>query len=319
MAAGRTSTRHVPRFGFRVITLGADDPLSWGRVIAQARAAEEAGFDRVIVSGDHVVFGEHLEAYGNPELGGRPGGRLDIGPDASFPDPVVAMAVLCGVTKRVRIMNSLMLAALRRPIVLAKAVASLDAVSGGRIDLSVGIGWQREEYAAAGLDFNRRGRLLDHTLDVCQTLWRQPRASYSSPELSFEGIHMRPKPLQEGGVPLWVSGTVNAGSMRRLARYGSGWNPWGEEQDDVVAAIPRMREAVFALGRDPSEVEVLGHLPLVLDRNGQPQPDASMENLGRLVEAGVTNVDVFLPAPADYDAAVDYLAPWADAFRKAAP
>lgn len=309
----------MPKFGFRVITRDADDPLRWGQVIAQARAAEDAGFDRVIVSGDHVVFGEHLEAYGNPALGGRPGGKLDIGPDASFPDPVVAMAVLCAVTKRVRIMNSLTLAALRRPIVLAKSVASLDAVSGGRIDLSVGIGWQREEYAAAGLAFNRRGWLLDHTLEVCQTLWRHSRASYSSPELSFEGIHMRPKPIQDGGVPLWISGTVNPGSMRRLARYGSGWNPWGDEQDDVAAAIPRMREAVAALGRDPSDIEVIGHLPLVRDEDGQPECDASMANLGRLVEAGVTNVDVFLPAPTEYDAAVDYLAPWAEAFRKALP
>lgn len=309
----------MPKFGFRVITRDADDPLRWGQVIAQARAAEDAGFDRVIVSGDHVVFGEHLEAYGNPALGGRPGGKLDIGPDASFPDPVVAMAVLCAVTKRVRIMNSLMLAALRRPIVLAKSVASLDAVSGGRIDLSVGIGWQREEYAAAGLAFNRRGWLLDHTLEVCQTLWRHSRASYSSPELSFEGIHMRPKPIQDGGVPLWISGTVNPGSMRRLARYGSGWNPWGDEQDDVAAAIPRMREAVAALGRNPSDIEVIGHLPLVRDEDGQPDRDASMANLGRLVEAGVTNVDVFLPAPTEYDAAVDYLAPWAEAFRKALP
>jgi probable F420-dependent oxidoreductase len=302
-----------------VITRDANDPQRWGEVIAQARAAEDAGFDRVIVSGDHVVFGEHLEAYGNPELGGRPGGKLDIGPDASFPDPVVAMAVLATVTKRVRIMNSLMLAALRRPIVLAKSVASLDAVSGGRIDLSVGIGWQQEEYAAAGLDFKRRGRLLDHTLEVCQTLWRESRASYRSPELSFESIHMRPKPIQAGGVPLWISGSVNPGSMRRLARYGSGWNPWGSEQDDVVAAIPRMREAVAALGRDPGDIEVIDHLPLVRDSGGRPQADASMENLGRLVEAGVTNVDVFLPAPAAYDSALDYLAPWAEAFRKALP
>src|SRR6266571_2282574 len=78
MAAGWTSSKRVPKFGFRVITRDADDPLRWGHVIAQALAAEEVGFDRVIVSGDHVVFGEHLEAYGNPELGGRLGGRLGI-------------------------------------------------------------------------------------------------------------------------------------------------------------------------------------------------------------------------------------------------
>lgn len=316
MRSSREKIR-TPQFGIRVITREADDPARWRQVMDQARAAEGAGADRVIVSGEHVVFGEHLEAYGRPELGGRPGGKLDIGPEGSFPDPVVAMAALCAVTERVRIMNSLMLAALRRPIVLAKAVATLDALSGGRIDLCVGVGWQREEYGAAGLSFERRGLLLDHTLEVCQTLWQQSRASYSSPELSFEAIHMRPKPIQPDGVPLWISGTVNHGSMRRLARFGTGWNPWGEEQDNVVEAIPRMREAVAALGRDPSEIEVIGHLPLVVDHHGRPEIDRSMENLAPLVEAGVTNVDVFLPIPTEYRAAEDYLTPWVEAFRKA--
>jgi probable F420-dependent oxidoreductase len=305
----------IPRFGIRIITREADDPARWREITEQARAAERAGADRVIVSGEHVVFGEHLEAYGRPELGGRPGGKLDMGPDASFPDPIVAMAVLCPVTERVRIMNSLMLAALRRPIVLAKALATLDVVSGGRIEVSVGIGWQREEYAAAGLDFERRGRLLDHTLEVCQALWTQPRAGYSSPELSFDAIHMRPKPVQPGGVPVWVSGTVNRGSMRRLARFGTGWNPWGDEQDKVIEAIPRMRDAVAAFGRDPSDIEVMGHLPVITDPAGRPQVEPSMNGLGPLVEAGVTNVDVFLPIPATYQAAVDYLTPWVEAFK----
>jgi probable F420-dependent oxidoreductase len=312
-----------PAFGIRVITQEANDPSRWREVIDQARAAEAAGADRVIVSGEHVVFGEHLEAYGRPELGGRPGGKLEIGPDAAFPDPVVAMAAVCATTQTIRVMNSLMLAALRRPIVLAKAVATLDALSGGRIDLSVGIGWQREEYGAAGVPFERRGRLLDHTLEVCQALWTQDRAGYSSPELSFDAIHMRPKPVQtpkplrEAGVPIWVSGTVNPGAMRRLARFGTGWNPWGLEQDAVIPAIPRMREAVAAFGRDPDEIEVLGHLPVVRDAHGQPQVQPSIENLAPMLEAGVTNVDVFLSIPSEFAAAEEYLSPWVEAFRKA--
>jgi probable F420-dependent oxidoreductase len=309
--------RRRPQLGIRVITYGADTPTRWRQIASHAQAAEQAGADRVIVSGDHVVFGEHLEAYGRPELGGRLGGTVDLGPDAVIPDPIVAMTVVCSVTERVRVMNSLMLAALRRPIVLAKAMASLDTVSGGRVDLSVGIGWQREEYTAAGLEFERRGRLLDHTLEVCQTLWREPRATYLSPELSFEAIHMQPKPLQRGGVPLWISGTVNPGAMRRLARFGTGWNPWGPAQDDVVAAIPRMREAVASFGRDPSEIEVQGGLPLVTDAGGQPLAHPSMEHLPPLVAAGVTNVDVVLPIPSDYQAAVDYLTPWVEVFTQA--
>ena len=102
--------------------------------------------------------------------------------------------------------TGILLAALRRPVVLAKAAATLDVLSGGRLDLGVGVGWQREEYEAAGLDFDRRGRLLDHTLEVCQTLWREQAAARFDRELHFESIHCMPKPLQPGGVPIWVSG-----------------------------------------------------------------------------------------------------------------
>lgn len=104
---------------------------------------------------------------------------------------------------------------------LAKQLATIDVLSGGRVDLGVGIGWQREEYEAAGLPFERRGRLLDHTLEVCQALWTQQRAAYRSPELSFAGIHQMPKPVQSGGIPVWVSGTVNAAVARRLSRFGN--------------------------------------------------------------------------------------------------
>src|SRR6266700_2074499 len=77
------------------------------------------------------------------------------------------------------------------------------------LDLGVGIGWQREEYQAAGLDFGVRGRQLDLTLEVCQTLWREQRAKVDVAGLSFGAIHMMPKPLQPGGVPIWVSGRLN--------------------------------------------------------------------------------------------------------------
>jgi probable F420-dependent oxidoreductase len=312
-----TDTRRKAEFGVRVITLGAETPERWREVIAQAQAAERAGADRVVVSGDHVVFGERLDAYADPKVGGMPDRPLDIGPDAAFPDPVVSLAVVCAVTERVRVMNSLLLAALRRPIVLAKALATLDVVSGGRIDVSVGVGWQREEYGAAGLDFERRGRLLEHTLEVCQALWRDERAVYSSPELSFEAIHMHPKPLQPGGVPIWVSGTVNPGAMRRLARFGTGWVPWAADREDLLGAIPRMRDAVAALGRDPDDVQILAHMPLVPGSDGRPEIGPSIERVGKLVDAGVTNIDAFLPVPTEPDAAEDYLAEWVGAFRKA--
>lgn len=99
------------------------------------------------------------------------------------------------------------------PSFSAEQPASWDFVlSGGRLDLGVGVGWQKEEYEAAGLDFAERGALLNDTLAACQTLWTQQRAAHKSEHLSFEAIHMMPKPAQPGGVPIWVSSGGSPGS-----------------------------------------------------------------------------------------------------------
>ena len=305
-------------FSMRFSTIAPEDPGTWQPLLNRVRAADSAGVDRVVLTGEHVVLGEHLDNYGRPELGGRAGGRQPTGPDGHFLEPLTTMSFLCGMTSRVRFTNSIMLAALRRPVVLAKAAATLDVLSGGRLDLGVGVGWQREEYEAAGLDFDARGRLLDHTLEVCQTLWRDQRASYSSPELSFEAIHMMPKPVNPNGVPIWVSGTVSPRPMRRLARFGTGWIPWGEASDntdDLLEAIPKMRDAVSALGRDPADVQIAGKLPLVHDKHGIPMIEPTMDGVATLVEAGVTDVRALLPVPDDEHAAEDYIAEWMAAFR----
>lgn len=309
------------QFSIRYTAMSPQDPGAWQPLLNRVVAADRAGVDRVVLSGEHVVFGEHLENYSRPELGGRVGGQQPTGSDGHFLEPMTTMSFLSGMTSRVRFTNSILLAALRRPIVLAKCAATLDVLSKGRLDLGVGVGWQREEYQAAGLDFDARGRLLDHTLEVCQVLWREQRASYSSPELSFENIHLMPKPVRPGGVPIWVSGTVNRGAMRRLARFGSGWIPWGKPSDfasELIDTIPRMRDAVADFGRDPLELGIAGKLPAVTGKDGSPDIGATIDGLPALVEAGVTDVRLQLPVPEDVDAAADYLTPWVVAFREAA-
>ena len=192
-----------------LVSYAADEPAGWETMLETARLYDRVGVDRLVVS-DHVVFGEQLDAYERPELGGARGGRQPTGPDGHWLEPLTALSVIAGSTARVRLSTGILLAALRRPVVLAKAAATLDVLSGGRLDLGVGVGWQREEYEAAGLDFAQRGRLLDHTLEVCTALWTERVARYQSPELAFDRIHMMPKPVQPGGVPIWISGTVNA-------------------------------------------------------------------------------------------------------------
>ena len=297
-------------------TFSPDDPGGWGHVVDHARAAEAAGVDRVLVS-DHVVFGENLEAYGRPELGGVDGGRQPTGPDGHWLEPLTFLTYVAAVTSELRLGTNILLAALRRPVVLAKAAATLDVLSGGRIDLGVGIGWQREEYEAAGLDFSTRGRLLDDSLEALRVLWTEQSADLDTPSLRFEHIHMMPKPVQPGGVPLWISGRMNERVARRIARHGHGWIPWGDDAADLTSSIPKMRDAVARAGGAADDLEVAGTVVLKKGDDRSIDYDATMADVPRLVAAGVTDFRAFVNLPDAYDDAVAYLQPIVEAFRAA--
>ncbi len=305
-----------PQLSVSLTTFAAEDPGGWTPLFRQARLLDAAGVDRLVVS-DHIVFGERLEEYGRPEIGGQAGGRQPTGPDGHWLEPLTTLAVLAGMTTQIRLGTNILIAALRRPAVLAKTAATLDVLSDGRLDLGVGVGWQREEYEAAGLSFGGRGRLLDHSLEVCQSLWREPRASYASPELQFEGIHMMPKPLQEGGVPIWVAGTVHTRVARRIVRFGSGWIPWGAAASDVVSGITQMRAALDAIGHDASGLRVVGHLRTARIEAGEVDIERTMVAVPPLVAAGVTDFRMAVPIPDDDAEARDFLRGLVHAFRSA--
>ena len=307
---------HKPQISFQLKTFTDDPGHDWGATLALGAAMDAAGVDRVVVS-DHVVFGENPDAYADPRLGGIAGGRQPTGPDGQWLDPLIVLTALAATTTRIRLGTAVLLAALRRPAVLAKQLATLDVLSGGRLDLGVGVGWQREEYEAAGLSFERRGRLLDHTLEVCQTLWTQQRSSYTSPELSFENIHQMPKPTQPDGVPIWVSGTVNDAVARRLARFGSGWIPWGPAMRDPAGAIAAMKDRIAGLGGDPTGLQVLGHARTVKRADGSLDTAATAASAPALVAAGVTDVRVTCSLPRDTDRAAELLSELVEAFRAA--
>jgi probable F420-dependent oxidoreductase len=290
-----------------------EDPGKWDGLLALARTADEVGIDRLVVS-DHVVFGERLEEYGKPEVGGSRGGKQPTGPDGHWLDPLTLLTFVAGQTSHVRLATGILIAALRRPIVLAKMASTLDVLSDGRLDLGVGVGWQREEYEAAGLPFEGRGRLLDHTLEVLQTVWRETDASYDSEELHFEHIHQMPTPRHQGGVPLWISGTLNRRVIDRVVRFGAGWIPWGDDIADPVKGISVMREAMDAAGRGGDPLQVTTALPIVKGDGDDLDVARTMEAVPPLVEAGITDFRVYA-IPSDLSAARDFLAGLVSAFR----
>ena len=306
----------MPQCSIMLRTFAPEDPGGWDHIIDLTCAADAAGVDRVVMS-DHVVFGEDLEAYADPAKGGSRGGKQPTGPDGHWLEPLSTIAYLAGITKRVRLGTNILIAALRRPVVLAKMASTIDVLSGGRLDVGVGVGWQREEYEAAGLSYEGRGRLLDHTMEVCQLLWREQTARYDSDGLTFDKIHMMPKPLQPGGVPIWVSGTVNKRSMERLAKFGSGWIPWGDDAEDVATGITKMRAAVSGLGRDPSELGVVGNLMMVRNGDGEVDMEATLAKAPAMVDAGVTDFRLYPMPPRDRAGATAQLTDLVSRFRAA--
>ncbi len=306
----------TPRLSMMLISFAAEDPGHWGHLVRRAEEADRAGIDRLALS-DHVVFGENLEAYADPSLGGTSGGRQPTGPDGHWLEPLTLATYLASRTTHARFMTNILIAALRRPAVLAKSASTLDVLSGGRLDLGVGVGWQREEYEAAGLDFDARGAQLDHTLRVVQSLWRESRADFADDRLEFAGIHQMPKPRQDGGVPIWVSGTVNRRSMTRLARFGRGWIPWGDDAADLAGSIPRMREAVAAAGGEPGGIEVTGTLPVRTTDDGSTDLAVTMAPVPDLVAAGVTDFRLGIRLAPDAPDAEERLGELVSAFRAA--
>jgi len=231
-------------------------------------------------------------------------------------DPLITLSHLAAVTTKVRLATGILLAALRRPVVLSKMLSTIDQLSYGRLDIGVGVGWHEEEYLAAGLSFASRGRLLNLSLEVCQTLWRNQAATYQSEELSFTRLHQMPKPVQQGGVPIWVSGTINANSMDRLAKFGVGWIPWGDDAKDIEGGIVRMRAAMTARGRDPEEIGIVGSLPVFLD-GADLDIKKTMASVPKQLESGVTDFRMGLVSPKGPFLKAEYLGELVDAFRSA--
>ena len=266
------------------------------RLCRLAVNADRVGVDRVLVS-DHVLFGDALDAYADPKTGGIEGGRQPTGPDGWWLEPLALLTFVAARTERIRLGTSILLAPLRRPAVLAKQLSTIDVLSKGRLDIGVGIGWQREEYTACDLDFDQRGALLDRTLHVLRSLW-SGHMTWSGPHAADSvEIHQFPRPVQiaeddSTGVPLWISGTSHQRTIDRVVKYGAGWIPWGPDIAEPAAGIDRLRHAFVDAGRDPEELLVETRIAVPGLRAGEPDWDAFRHEVARHHAAGVTDVRI---------------------------
>jgi probable F420-dependent oxidoreductase len=292
---GVTLTVGVPNFGGWA---GGD----WRALLDVARACEDAGVDRLVVN-DHVVMGRRTDAY--------VWGRFPTAPDGPWLEPLTVLAAIAAVTSRIRLATGILIAPLRPAAVLAKTVATLDALSEGRVDLGVGVGWQAEEYDAVGLDFAGRGGRLDDTIAACRALWSQLPASYRSETARFDDTFCSPQPVQ-ARLPVWFSGTLNARNERRIVELGDGWIPiMGASTEMIRTGAERLRTAT------DRAIAVQAPAPVGKAADGSRDIRATMDGVPDLLNAGVTdlyvNIATFAGRP---DQAPDVLAQLVAAFRE---
>jgi probable F420-dependent oxidoreductase len=230
-------------------------PRDLPALVDMAVAAEAAGVDTVMLS-EHVVLGPSAGAAGrmeNPRDYAAPGNQ---DPDTPWPDSIVLAAAIAARTRTLRVALAAIIAPLRHPLLLAKQLATLDLLAGGRLVVQPTVSWAEEEYAALGVPFRRRGAILDEQLEAMRAAWTQSPADFAGKHFRFADVYCDPKPFHAGGPRMWFGGqSMHAALLRRIVRYGSGFHPFGRPTD---ADLTRLAEAMRTGGRDMSELELVG-------------------------------------------------------------
>jgi probable F420-dependent oxidoreductase len=253
-----------------------------------ARAAEAAGFRGISFTDHPAPSHKWLTAGGHDAL-----------------DPFAALAYVAAVTSEVRLIPQVVVLPYRNPFIVAKAAATLDALSGGRFVLSVATGYLRSEYRALGVDFEQRNELFDEALDVLRGVWAADEFRFEGTGYVAGGVSANPKPVH---VPIWVGGN-SAIARRRVARAGDGWNPFPaspqlattartlplEGLDDLAPLLDDLWRKVEADGRDPAAIDVQFSTSLPGPGRAGFSAAAELDTLSAMAALGVTWNSVTVP------------------------
>jgi probable F420-dependent oxidoreductase len=228
-----------------------------------SQMAEELGFDSVSVT-DHVVMGKNLHNY--------PFGKFPLPSEAPWYEPLSLLTMIASNTSKINLATAILIVPLRNPALLAKTVATLDVISKGRLELGVGLGWQKEEFDAAGLSFGDRSEIFWETLDICKLLWQDSPISFHGDYYNFDDIWCHPQPTQGRNLPLLFGLKMTHDNAQKIAKVGHGWIPIKTSRDFISSGREILSEAFIKEGRQ-DQPRIRGQLPTCLDENGVPNID----------------------------------------------
>ena len=236
--------------------------------------AERLGYESVWLP-EHLVLPVRMSRSPHPGDEHPP-----VPPTTPVFDAFAYLGFLAARTRHVRLGTHVYNLGLRHPFIAARAVQTLDLLSGGRVEFGIGASWLEEEWRAIGLDFASRGRRVDESIEVCKRLWTEPEVAHDGEFFRFEAVAFEPKPLQQPWPPILVGGESGA-ALRRAARVGDGWIGMGHTFESAAGQIARLRELRGDYGRDTAPFQIcLGG------------PVASADDVRRWEELGVTRLVV---------------------------
>ena len=261
-----------------------------------AKHVDELGYDMIVVPEHFIVPNSHVELSG-----------------PHYFHSTVAQAFIAGATQRIRVNSFVTVLPLQHPVVMAKALSTADWMSGGRITVTFGVGWDEEEFKILGVPFHERGRMADEYLAAILELWTSDSPSFAGKYVSFDKVAFEPKPVQKPHLPIWIGGDAEP-VLKRAARFATGWSPFLTKPEDIPAKLDFIKSQATYDGR---HLEVaygigtsrVGERHVVIDDPTQI-PGASAEEiidqLGWFAELGITMSGLPAPPVKDVSAYLDY-------------
>ena len=215
-------------------------------LVTLAQGAEAAGFESLWTI-EHVIYPEGYESSYPYD----PSGKMMADASTPMPDPLIWLAFVAAATTELRLGTGIVILPQRNPVILAKELAKLDSLSGGRVEFGIGVGWLKEEFEALGVPWARRGARTDEYIEAMRALWDGDHAAYEGEFVSFDDVSSNPKPAQ-GRVPIHIGGHSRA-AAERAGRLGDGFFPG---KGDIAELVDIVRQTAVDHGRDPEAIEI---------------------------------------------------------------